>query len=125
MEFRRPETSHTGIQTLLLRGGLTVRSGPWLGGDGGSSSAADRWGPAGSSFEKLSQRGGSGEEDLWAVEVGWFVGDGAGAGAGGQDGESTLGRRREVLTTLLDARTMAPLGAWKGGEERVSEDGDQ
>lgn len=94
-----------------------MRSGPWLDDDAGSSSSAERWGSAGSSIEKRSQEeGGLGEGELWAVEVGWFVGE-------EQDGgESTRGRRREMLTTVVDARTMAPLGAWKGTEARVSED---
>ena len=46
----------------------------------------------------------------WAVEVGWLVGGGGGAGT------------REVLTTVIDAGTMEPLGAWRGVEERVRVD---
>ncbi|CAM9858224.1 unnamed protein product [Scytosiphon promiscuus] len=117
--FRRPETSHPGIKTLLLRGGLTVRSGPWLDDDGGNSSAHERWGAAGSSMEKSSHgEGVFGEGDLWAVEVGWFVGAAGKRNVEGKDGGSRE-EEREVLTTVLYASSMVPLGVWKGAEKRV------
>lgn len=72
-------------QTLLLPGGIIVRSGPWHP-DGGSSATS-----------------------AVAVEVGWFLGE-----------EKADERRdeRAVLTTVLDARTMTPLAAWKGEQKR-------
>lgn len=45
----------------------------------------------------------------WAVEVGWFLGV--------EEGDEPR-KERAVLTTVLDARTMTPLAAWKGEEKR-------
>lgn len=134
-----------GVETLLLRGGITVRSGPWRlpvldGGGDVSGVPPRRWGSAAAgakgTFGKTFGRDWEGEEGLglWAVEVGWFVvADGHGEEEQEQEEEGqeeeqkktgTTGEfennkmKREVLTTVLDARTMAPLGAWKGSERR-------
>ncbi len=85
-------TPYRDLKTLLLPGGVTVRSGPWLDDQG----APSVWGHA------AAGDGAPRGESLWAVEVGWFVHD----------------EQRVVLTTLLDARTMTPLGAWRGEEKR-------
>ena len=95
------------ISLLLLRGGVTVRVGPWLPDDNAESqwggAAAIRAASAGVGFDSM-------EGSCWALEVGWLVG-GEGKGA-----------RREVLTTVIDAETMEPLVAWRGVEKRVSLD---
>lgn len=95
---------------LLLRGGVTVRIGPWRLSDDAESevlnwggAAANRAASAGVGFDPIKGA-------CWAVEVGWLVGGGGGAGT------------REVLTTVIDAGTMEPLGAWRGVEERVRVD---
>lgn len=95
---------------LLLRGGITVRVGPWRLSDKARSedlkwggAAAIRAASAGVGFDPIKGA-------CWAVEVGWLVDGGGGAG------------RREVLTTVIDAETMEPLGAWRGVEERVRVD---
>lgn len=87
------------VKTLLLPGGVTVRSGPWLDDQG----APSVWGHA------AAGDGAPKGESLWAVEVGWFVHD-----------EQLVPGDRVVLTTLLDARSMTPLGAWRGEEMRSS-----
>lgn len=95
---------------LLLRGGVTVRVGPWRLSDDAESevlkwggAAAIRAASAGVGFDSI-------EGACWAVEVGWLVCGGDGAGS------------REILTTVIDVGTMEPLGAWRGVEERVRVD---
>lgn len=104
-------SSRETASLLLLRGGVTVRVGRWRFSDDAESevlewggAAASRAASAGVGFDSI-------EGECWAVEVGWLVG-GGGDGAG----------RREVLTTVIDAGTMEPLGAWRGVEERVGAD---
>ena len=95
---------------LLLRGGVTVRVGPWRLSDDAEwevlkwgGAAAIRAASAGVGFDSI-------EGACWAVEVGWLVCGGDGAGS------------REILTIVIDVGTMEPLGAWRGVEERVRVD---
>lgn len=93
-----------------------MRSGPWLAAaaDGTSSAPEKRWGAAGAALAGETAGFPTEEAEPWAVEVGWFVAE------GGEEGESTAisSEKREVLTTVVDARTMTPLGAWRGAERR-------
>ncbi|CAB1103197.1 unnamed protein product [Ectocarpus sp. CCAP 1310/34] len=106
-----------GIKTLLLPGGITVRSGPWLGAaaaDGTSSAPEKRWGAAGAALAGETAGFPTEEAEPWAVEVGWFVVEDGEGGA-----SAAISReKREVLTTVVDARTTTPLGAWRGAERR-------
>ena len=98
------------VQTLLLPGGITVRSGPWHPDDGTSETSADTTDTTAASASTETDGMVAGGEAGWAVEVGWFLGV---AGAAGE-------RRNErvALTTVFDARTMTPLAAWKREEKR-------
>lgn len=132
-DHRNPSYVTEGVETLLLRGGITVRSGPWLvvdhDGDDDDVSGSRRWGSAAvaaaaAARGAFADTSDGKEKELWAVEIGWFVGGGGGGGENEEEeGESGTGgfrkKNREVLTTVLDARTMAPLGAWKGSESRL------
>ncbi|CAN0364102.1 unnamed protein product [Ectocarpus sp. 12 AP-2014] len=106
-----------GIKTLLLPGGITVRSGPWLGAaavDGTSSAPEKKWGAAGAALAGETAGFPTEEAEPWAVEVGWFVVEGGEGGA-----SAAISReKREVLTTVVDVKTMTPLGAWRGDERR-------
>lgn len=90
-----------------MRGGVTLRTGPWLDQ---SDSKGLAWGtPAVEAWRARSTIRGMGfdEKDaLWAVEVGWILG-----------GETQT--RREVSTTVFDLSTMEVIGAWRGTEERL------
>lgn len=106
------------IISLLLRGGLTVRTGPWRA----DAESEARWGAAAAGAASRAAAAGFsegvefdvGEKAYWAVEVGWLVGGGGGGRVGDEDGV-----RREVLTAVFDAGTVALLGVWRGTEERV------
>ena len=92
---------------LLMRGGVTLRTGPWLGQ---SDSKGLTWGtPAVEAWRARSTIRGVGfdeKEALWAVEVGWILGD-------------ETQTRREISTTVFDLSTMEVIGAWRGTEERL------
>ena len=123
LPYERHESYTRDVKTLLLRGGITLRCGPWLVDDE-EGFAAQRWGSAavvaweafGETLGKISSEE---KEKRWAIEVGWFVNDGDGCG----DSESSKAgglrsKKRELLTIVLDTKTMEPLGAWKGSERR-------
>lgn len=99
------------VRTLLLPGGITVRSGPWHL-DGGNSGTSATAAGAGAAATPTGTGGAvsTAEKTGWAVEVGWFLGV-----------EKADERRKErvVITTVLDARTMTPLAVWKREEKRA------
>ena len=103
----RSDAAGGGIECLLMRGGLTLRSGPWRGD---SDSDGQSWGGAAAADSRVrpSWLGGSSDvgKAMWAVEVGWMTGGGAGS-------------RREVSTTVFDMATMEAVGAWRGREDRL------
>lgn len=118
----RPDTYWTAsggnggdFTALLLNGGFTVRAGAWPGDQ------PDIWGGA-ATATLITSAGHSGQ--AWAVEIGWLSGgmDGNGEDGGVEGGEAVAGVsprwRREVITTVIDAKAMAPLGVWRGSETR-------
>ncbi|CAM9993489.1 unnamed protein product, partial [Ascophyllum nodosum] len=67
----RSDAAGGGIECLLMRGGLTLRSGPWRGD---SDSDGQSWGGAAAADSRVRPSGLGGSSDvgkaMWAVEVG-------------------------------------------------------
>lgn len=95
------------MKCLLMRGGVTLRTGPW---PGQSNSKGLTWGtPLVEAWRARSAVRGVGFDEidaLWAVEVGWVLG-----------GDTQT--KREVSTTVFDLSTMEVVVAWRGTEERL------
>lgn len=119
------------LQRLLLRGGVTLRAGAWVGGVdadkvwGGASptaaaAAATAMGVRGRSTRLLGSSVAGDGDGAWAVEVGWLVEEEEGVGV---EKRGRRRRRREVLTTVFESGTMVPLAVWKGVEEE--EEGEE
>lgn len=91
--------------SILLRGGLIVRTGPWLRGQE-ELEAQDRCSAAmfaGVDIEAVLDPA----KPCWMVEVGWVLEK--------EDQETTI----ELLTTVFDLEKLTPLATWRGSEKRA------